>query len=98
MMKLDRKSLCRKLEAAEKTETVSKANVNDYLLEKVLRPTLQGKAPRLNEIDYDQFEEEEIDELADYCERLEITSGKLSRFVGAVACFDATPCRARQFC
>lgn len=97
-MKMDRKALCHKLKAAKEAETVPKANVNAYLLEKVLSPTLMGKAPRLNEINYDQFEEEDIEELADYCEQLEITSGKLSRFVGAVAFFDAIPCRTRQFC
>lgn len=97
-MKLHLKDLCRAFRQAEEAETTSAEGVNPYLLEKVLRPTLQGKAPMLKDIDYDQFEDSDISELADYCERLENTSRKLEQFVGAVANIRAVPCRSRRFC
>lgn len=97
-MKLHLKDLCCAFGKAEEAETISTEGVNPYLLEQVLWPALRGNAPELKDIDYDQFESEDLSELADYCERLEITSKKLEQFVGAVAGIEAVPCRSRQFC
>lgn len=97
-MKLHLKELSRAFQRAEASETTPTQGVNSYLLEKVLWPTLQGNPPRLNQIDYDQFTEDDLYEMADYCEHREATSRKLSQFVGAVAAISPIPCRSRQFC
>ena len=97
-MKLRVNTLCRELDKAKEGEDISSAELNTYLLEKVLRPTMEENPPRLSEIDFEQFEHDDIAELADYCERLGVISSKLGQFVGAVAAIPAIPCRARQFC
>lgn len=97
-MKLRVNTLCRELDKAKEGEDISSAELNTYLLEKVLRPTMEGNPPRLSEIDFEQFEHDDITELADYCERLGVISSKLRQFVGAVAAIPAIPCRSRQFC
>lgn len=97
-MKLHLKDLSRAFRRAEAAETTPTEGVNFYLLEEVLRPTLQENPPRLKDIDYAQFEEDDLYELAGYYEQLEATSKKLSQFVGAVATLDPVPCRSRQFC
>lgn len=97
-MKLHMKELSRAFQRTEASETTPTRGINSYLLEKVLRPTLQGNPPRLRSIDYDQFVEDDLYELASYYEQLESTCTKLSQFVGAVAAIEAIPCRARRFC
>lgn len=97
-MKLNLKDLYRAFEQAEEGVTTPIDGVNTYLLEKVLRPTLQGKAPRLQEIDYSKFEDDDISDLADYCERLGRSVVKLEQFTGAVAAIEAIPSHSRQFC
>lgn len=97
-MKMNLKELQRAFRKVTEGETVPRDGLNAYLLEQVLRPTMLGRPPRLNEIDYEQFEEDDIGRLAEYYDHLESTSRQLSQFVGAVASIAATPCRARQFC
>ena len=97
-MKLDLKELSHAFRKLKESETVPLNEVNPYLLEKILLPTLQGHVPTLKDIDYSQFEDGDITELADYCERLMDESNKLMQFVGAVASIEAVPCRSRQFC
>lgn len=97
-MKLHLKDLCREFGRAKDEETVSSKGVNPYLLENVLRPTLQGEAPRLGDIDYEQFELEDIGALSDYYDNIWKDSAKLGQFVRAVTALPPVPSRERQFC
>lgn len=97
-MKLDRKCLCQEFHRAERSDVISHEGVNTYLLEKVLRPTLMGKPPRLDAIDYDAFETEDIDALADHYRKLEAAAQRLEQFVSAVASTAPIPCKTRRFC
>ena len=97
-MKLNLKELSHAFRKLKEEETVSSNGVNSYLLEKVLLPTLQGNAPMLKDIDYSQFEDDDISDLANYCESLMAESNRLMQFVGAVASIEAVPCCSRQFC
>lgn len=97
-MKLNLKNLCREFAEAKEAETTPTDGVNPYLLEEVLRPVLRGNSLTLRAIDYNQFEDDDISDLADYCERLEVTSRKLEQFVGAVTLLKAFSSRSRQFC
>ncbi len=96
-MKLHLKDLCREFGRAKEEETVSKEGVNPYLLEKVLRPALQGEAPMLGDIDYEQFDLEDIGALCDYYECMWKTAEKLGQFVSAVASLAPVPSRKCQF-
>ncbi len=97
-MKLHLKDLCREFGRAKNEETVPSEGVNPYLLENVLRPTLQGEAPTLGSIDYEQFDVEDIRTLSDYYEKMWEAGKKLGQFVTAAASLDPVPSRERQFC
>lgn len=97
-MKLHLKDLCREFGRVKSGETVPSEGVNPYLLENVLRPTLQGEAPMLGDIDYEQFDLEDIGALSDYYDNMWKDSEKLGQFVAAVASLAPVPSRERQFC
>lgn len=97
-MKLHLKDLCREFGKAKAEETVPNNGVNLYLLEKVLRPALQGDAPMLGDIDYEQFDLEDIGTLSDYYDNMWKAAEKLGQFVTAAASLDPVPSRERQFC
>ncbi len=97
-MKLHLKDLCREFGKAKDEETVPSKGVNPYLLENVLRPVLQGEAPMLGDIDYEQFDLEDIGVLSDYYDKMGAAAEKLGQFVSAVASLDPVPSRERQFC
>lgn len=97
-MKLDLTNLCREFMSVKEGDITPADGVNPYLLKTVLRPAMQGNPPILADIDYNQFEDDDISDLADYCERLEFAARKLEQFVGAVASIKAIAARSRQFC
>lgn len=97
-MKLHLKDLCREFRRTKDEETVPSKGVNRYLLENVLRPTLEGDAPMLGDIDYEQFDLEDIGVLSDYYDEMWKASGKLGQFVSAVSSLAPVPSRERQFC
>lgn len=97
-MKLHLKTLCREFHRAEAKDTVPAKEVNPYLLKNVLWPTLQGNAPMLGKIDYDQFDDDDISKLCEYYEKIHDTALKLAQFSDAVMSVEPVPCRSRQFC
>lgn len=97
-MKLHLKDLYRAFGKAKGEETVPSKGVNPYLLENVLRPVLQGEAPLLGDIDYEQFDLEDIGILSDYYDNMWQAAEKLEQFVGAVASFAPVPSQERRFC
>lgn len=97
-MKINSKALCEAFQYAAAEETVPAESVSGYLLEQVLRPTLRGNPPRLRDIDYDAFDEEDIDELIPFYEEMQIVSEELQKFLTAVASVAPVPCHSRHFC
>lgn len=97
-MKLNLTNLCREFMALKEGDIMPTDGVNPYLLKSVLRPVMQGNPPILADIDYNQFEDDDISDLADYCAQLEFAARKLEQFVGSVASIKAIAARSRQFC
>lgn len=97
-MKLRLKDLCREFGRAKEEESVPSEGINPYLLEKVLRPALQGNAPKLGDIDYEQFDVEDIGALSNYYDNVEKVAEKLGQFVSAAASLPPVPSRERLFC
>ena len=95
-MKLDLKRLSRQFAAAK--EAVPSEGCNAYLLEQVLRPLMAGKTLRLREVDFSQFDSEDVRTLAGYYHELEMQGQKLKQFVGALASLAPSACKVRQFC
>lgn len=97
-MKLHLKDLCREFGRAKEEDPVSREGINPYLLEKVLWPTLRGDAPKLEDIDYGQFDLADIGALSNYYENIWRAAEKLEQFVSAAASLEPVPSRERQFC
>lgn len=97
-MKLDVKGLCKRLAQAKEEETVSSENCNGYLLDKVLRPLMREETVLLKDVDFSQFEEEDIRQIVGYYESLEVQGQKLAQFVGAITNLQPVACKARRFC
>ena len=97
-MKMDLKCLCGQLSKAKEEEAVSTVNCNPYLLERVLRPLMRQERVLLKDVDFGQFDAEDIQEVAGYYESLEMEGRKLMQLVGAVANLEPAACKTRRFC
>lgn len=97
-MKIDLKVLCTQLSRAKEEETVSTKGVDEYLLNKVLRPLMRNETVLLKDIDFSRFDSEDVKWLISYYESLEMQGQKLMQVVGAVANIEPTACKARRFC
>lgn len=97
-MKMDLKVLCKQLAQAKEEESVSTKGCNAYLLDMVLRPLMQEETVLLNDIDFSEFEADDIHTLTAYYESLEMQGRKLMQLVGAIANIEPVACKARQFC
>ena len=97
-MKMDLKCLCKHLARAKEEEAVSTANCNPYLLERVLRPLMRQETVLLKDVDFGQFDVEDIQEITGYYESLEMQGRKLMELVGAFANLEPVACKTRRFC
>lgn len=97
-MKLDVKGLCGKLGKVAEEEVVSTRDCNEYLLNKILRPLMREEKVLLKDVDFDQFDVEDIRQISAYYESLEMQGQKLEQFVGAITNIEPVACMARQFC
>ncbi len=97
-MKMDLKGLCTRLAQAKEEETVSTKGVDEYLLNKVLRPLMRNETVLLKDVDFSQFDSEDVRWLTSYYESLEMQGRKLMQVVGAVANIEPASCKARRFC
>ena len=97
-MKMDLKALCKQLAQAKEEESVSTKECNAYLLDKVLRPLMREETVLLKDVDFSEFDAEDIQMLAAYYESLEMQGRKLMELVGAVANIEPMACKVRQFC
>lgn len=97
-MKVDLSGFCNLLTKASEGKSVSTEGVNAYLLNQVLQPLMQGETVLLKDIDFSQFDDEDIHWLARYYESLEMQGRKLMQIVGAIADVEPMACKARRFC
>ena len=96
-MKLDLRKFCLLLsQAGEQTEP--DVDVNPYLLDHVLMPTLNGDIVRIGDIDFSRFDEEDIESLAEYYDCLCRTQRNAARLREKVGEIPPTACKARAFC
>lgn len=97
-MKMDMKNLCKLLTQAKEEDAVSAEACNPYLMEKVLRPLMRNETVLLKDVDFSQFEAEDISQITDYYEALEMEGRKLMQIAGAFANLEPIACKVRQFC
>ncbi len=97
-MKMDLEQLCKLLAQAKEKDADPMEDCNTYLLERVLRPLMRSETVLLKDVDFGQFDIEDIGQLVEYYESLEVQGGKLSQLAGALANIAPTACKSRRFC
>ncbi len=97
-MKMDLKGLCTRLAQAKEEETVSTKGVDEYLLNKVLRPLMRNETLLLKDIDFGQFDSDDVHRLTSYYESLEMQGRKLEQLAGVFDGMEPVACKARRFC
>ena len=96
-MKLDLKKFCVLLARAG-GQTEPDVEVNPYLLDHVLTPTLNGDNVRIGDIDFNRFDAEDIETLAEYYDCLSQTQRDAARLREKMSEIPPTACKARAFC
>lgn len=97
-MNLDLYVLCQLLQDAKEEEILSTEGVNPYLLNEVLKPLLCGKRLCYGDIDYTQFEADDLRILADHYDRRCSAIHRLETLAGVIAKAAPAACRSRAFC
>lgn len=97
-MKLDLKLLSMRFSQAKDEPPVPTDGVDPYLLEKVLRPCMDGADILLRDIDFDAFDAEDVDLLEQYYDKLSRAAGKLRQLTETVRKLPPQAHKARMFC
>ena len=97
-MAVDLNVLRQKLSDLDTEETVDSSEVNPYLLNKVLRPILDGAELRYGDIDYSEFDPDDIRVLAHYCKMCDQVSYRLSETVEQIIKAQPAASATRAFC
>lgn len=97
-MKLDLKLLSAHFARLEDEPSIPRGGVNDYLLDKILFPCMNGKGLFLDDIDFDAFEAEDVEALAEFYNKLTSRTYTLAEFVRAVAEIQPAAVHSRGFC
>lgn len=96
-MKLDLKKFCLLLPQAA-GQTKPNVDVNSYLLDHVLMPALNRDGVRIGDIDFSRFDEEDIENMAEYYDCLcEIQRGA-ARLRAKMREIPPTAGKVRAFC
>lgn len=97
-MKVDLKLLSMRFSQMKDEPPVPTEGVNSYLLEKILLPCMNGGRILLQNIDFDSFEVEDVDELEEYYDELSRAGMKLQQFMETVQNLPSESCKTRSFC
>ena len=97
-MTLDLKLLSMRFSQIKDELPVPTEGVNEYLLEKILRPCLNGGAVYLRDIDYEAFNVEDIDQLENYYSALSRESGRLRQLTEVIGNLPPEAQKVRMFC
>ena len=97
-MNVDLSKLEENLQRAKSEKTVPDDDLNPYLLNVLLRRLQAGEDLTYGEIDFSQFEADDLRVLAGYCESRNSVSQSLAYLVGCIGRAKAFCCTARSFC
>ena len=97
-MELNLKRLAESFSAAQAEETVPKGDTNPYLLATIIEPLLARRSVKYGDIDFSEFELDDLRRAAGYCDDISKTSYKLETLVANMSASEATACKTRSFC
>lgn len=96
-MKLDLKKFCSLLSQTKEQPRIDE-NVNRYLLDHVLTPALNGVAVLIGDIDFSQFDEEDIEILAGHYDSLDDAKRDAARLEAQITSIPPIARKVRAFC
>ena len=97
-MELNLKRLSERFFAAQTEDTVPKGDTNPYLIAAIIEPILAGKTVKYGDIDFSEFELDDLRRAAGYCGDISSTSYKLENLVENICGSEAASCKTRSFC
>lgn len=97
-MKLDLKLLSIRFSQAKDEPPVPTEGVNPYLLGQILLPCMNGKTIKLQDIDYEAFDVDDIEDLANYYCKLSKAGGRLTQLTETIQKLSPEAQKARMFC
>lgn len=97
-MNINISTLMGNLAQAAPEKPIPSDDVNPYLLNVLLRRLLRGENVTYGEVDFSQFEADDLRTLAGYCERRGAQSRRLVEFVKNVDKAEAFHVKTRAFC
>lgn len=86
------------LQSLPSEEIVSAESVSPYLLSHVIRPVQQGQVIRYRDLDFDQFDDLDLEHASDYCSRISDMQYKLGHLSNVIGQTSACAIRRRSFC
>lgn len=98
MQKINLSTMQKLLSGLSQEVLVSAGNVNPYLLEHVICALQKGKKVRYGDLDYDQFEDQDLRLACQYCEDLESVERHLSNLSERIKGAEACAVKQRVFC
>ena len=96
-MLLDLQVLQASLNELPSEETVDSSEVNPYLLNEVLRPLLSGKVLHYGDIDFSEFDADDLRVISDYCDKRDHAMCGLQKIVTGLVEARASACKSRAF-
>ena len=97
-MELNLKRLAESFSAAKAEETVPKGDTSPYLIATIINPILAGKSVKYGDIDFSEFDLDDLRRAFGYCGDISRTSYKLETLVANISASEAAACKARSFC
>lgn len=97
-MLVDLNTLRNELKEAMPEDTVDASEVNPYLLNDVLRPMLAGKVLCYGDINFEEFEADDLRVVARYCDTRNQIAHGLQEMVGRIAKASPAAYRRKAFC
>ena len=97
-MLVDLRAFQKALSGLPEEETVDSSEVHPYLLNEIFRPILTGKSVCYGDIDFSEFDADDLSVISDYCDRRESMMHKLWEYVNELSKAVASACTGRAFC
>ena len=98
MLKIDMSAMDRNLRNLPDEEMIPTTHLNPYLLASIIHPILNGETIRYCEVDYNQFDDLDLQNACDYCSDLNRKAYQLAGLSRAVWNTEACAISQRIFC
>ena len=97
-MNVDLRVFCEKLGKAENEAVNDSSNVSKYLMEHLYIPFMEGRHIRLDSLDYEAFEESDLEDFGVYLSDIQRVQTSVSGITEHLRQAKPDACLLKQFC